>query len=66
MTDDWPTVLARTGLETTYDQFPDDVREAFASAQGLVERMQAKPVFTDEPAHVFQAGRLSDRTGDKA
>lgn len=55
--DDWPTVLARTGLEATYAQFPDDVREALASAQGLVERMKAAPALADEPAHVFQAAR---------
>ena len=60
MSQDWPSILARTGLEKTNAEFPDDVREAFASAQGLVDRMQAKPVFTDEPAHVFQAARPGD------
>ena len=64
MSQDWPSILTRTGLEATHAQFPDDVREAFSSAQGLVERMQAKPVFTDEPSHVFQAGRLSDLAGE--
>ncbi len=57
MTDDWPSILARTGLEKTYEQFPDDVREALASALGLVERMQADTSYTDEPAHVFLAAR---------
>ena len=57
MTDDWPSLLARTGLEKTYEEFPDDVREAVASALSLVERMKADPTYTDEPAHVFQAGR---------
>ena len=61
---DWPTILARTGLEATEAQFPDDVREAFASAQSLVARMTAKPMFTEEPSHVFQAGRLSDLAGE--
>lgn len=55
--DDWPTLLARTGLEATYAQFPDDVREAFASTQSLIQRMNAAPVYSDEPAHVFQAAR---------
>jgi hypothetical protein len=63
MNTEWPSILARTGLEATHAQFPDDVREAFSSAQGLVERMAAKPIFTDEPSHVFQAGRLSDLAG---
>ena len=57
MTDDWPSILARTGLEKTYEEFPDDVREALTSAMALVERMQAEPTYTDEPSHVFQAGR---------
>lgn len=57
MTDDWPSILARTGLEKTYEAFPDDVREALTSAMALVERMQAEPTYTDEPSHVFQAGR---------
>lgn len=57
MTDDWPSILARTGLEKTYAEFPDDVREALASALGLVERMQADIGYADEPAHVFQAAR---------
>jgi hypothetical protein len=57
MTDDWPSTLARTGLEATEKQFPDDVREALASARSLVERMQAEPKLTDEPAHVFIAAR---------
>jgi hypothetical protein len=60
VTDDWPSILARTGLEKTYEQFPDDVREALASALGLVERMNAEPTYADEPAHVFQAGRALD------
>jgi len=57
MTDEWPSLLARTGLEKTYEEFPDDVREAVASAMSLVERMKADTGYTDEPAHVFQAGR---------
>ncbi len=57
MTDQWPSILARTGLEKTYEEYPDDVREALASALGLVERMNAEPTYADEPAHVFQAGR---------
>jgi len=57
MTDEWPSILARTGLEKTYEQFPDDVREALASALGLVERMKADPGYADEPAHVFQPAR---------
>ncbi len=57
MTDDWPTVLARSGLEATYELFPDDVREAFSSAQGLLDRMKADPHYTDEPAHVFRPAR---------
>ena len=57
MTDEWPSILARTGLQATYEQFPDDVREAMASALGLVDRMKADPHFSDEPAHVFQAAR---------
>lgn len=57
MTDQWPSILARTGLEKTYEQFPDDVREALASALGLVERMKADPGYADEPAHVYQAAR---------
>lgn len=60
MSDDWPSLLARTGLEKTYEEFPDDVREALASALGLVERMKAEPTYADEPAHVFQAGRALD------
>lgn len=60
MTDKWPSILARTGLEKTYADYPDDVREALASAMGLVERMQAEPTYTDEPSHVFQAGRALD------
>ncbi len=64
MSDDWPTLLARTGLEATESQFPDDVREAYASAQSLVARMNAKLAYTDEPSHVFQAGRLSDQAGE--
>jgi hypothetical protein len=66
MSQDWPSILSRTGLEKTHEQFPDDVREAFGSAQGLVERMNAKPVFADEPSHIFQAGRLSDQSGEPA
>lgn len=63
MTDEWPSILARTGLEKTYQEFPDDVREALASALGLVERMKADPAYGDEPAHVFQAGRaLENKT----
>jgi len=54
---DWPDILAHTGLEATYAAFPDDVREAFASARGLVERMNAAPHYKDEPAHVFRAAR---------
>lgn len=57
MSDEWPSILARTGLEKTYGEFPDDVREALASALGLVERMKAEPAYADEPAHVFQAAR---------
>jgi len=57
MSDDWPTILARIGLEQTCQEFPDDVREAFASAQSLVQRMNAAPALADEPAHVFQAAR---------
>ncbi len=64
MTDEWPSILARTGLEKTYEEFPDDVREALSSAMGLVERMKAEPGYTDEPAHVFQAGRALDNAGE--
>lgn len=64
MTDEWPSILARTGLEKTYEEFPDDVREALSSAMGLVERMKAEPGYMDEPAHVFQAGRALDNAGE--
>lgn len=63
MTDDWPSILARTGLEKTYEAYPDDVREALASALSLVERMQAEPTYTDEPSHVFQAARALENSG---
>jgi hypothetical protein len=64
MTDDWPSILARTGLEKTFAAFPDDVREALTSAMALVERMQADTGYEDEPAHVFQAGRALDNAGE--
>lgn len=64
MTDDWPSILARTGLEQTYEHYPDDVREALTSALGLVERMRASPTYTDEPSHIFQAGRALDNAGE--
>jgi len=63
MTGEWPSILARTGLEKTYQEFPDDVREALASALGLVERMQAEPAYADEPAHIFQAARALENKG---
>ena len=62
MTDDWPSILARPGLEKTYEAYPDDVREALASALSLVERMQAEPTYTDEPSHVFQAARALENS----
>ncbi|MGY9054462.1 MAG: hypothetical protein ACKVGZ_02450 [Alphaproteobacteria bacterium] len=62
MSDDWPSILARTGLEATYAEFPDDVREAFAAAQSMMDRIGAEPAFNDEPAHVFQTERSGSST----
>ena len=57
MDDDMVNIVGRSGLEKTYAQFPDEMREAHSSALTLVAQIRSDPAYSDEPAHIFQAGR---------
>lgn len=60
MDNDRLNIVGRFGLENTAAQFPDEVREALAAALNLVDQMRFDPRHSDEPAHIFQAGRAPE------
>ena len=60
MDDEMVNIVGRVGLEKTYAQFPDDMREALSAALNLVAQIRSDPAYSEEPAHIFQAGRAPD------
>ena len=57
MDDEIVNIVGRADLEKTYAHFPDDMRKALSAALNLIAQIRCDPAYSDEPAHIFQAGR---------